>query len=260
VRDSASENGRALARGELVRLAYRLGKQQATGVLAVSDGGRIDVFVLRRGGVVIGDGELARRAVINRLARLTAVSCAVRFDGGVAAAPPGTQPRVALASWAREHLESQLDGALAEALTRDLAGVRVTLRRELAPEPIDDVDRRLIAAMAQPRRLDQIWPLARTSRFRLLGFVHVARCVGALDIEGIVAERTGPLRAIDPRRRDAARVLGVAEGDDVEVVKRAYRKLARALHPDLQPAADAVRRRALERRFAEVTAAYDILA
>ncbi len=56
-------------------------------------------------------------------------------------------------------------------------------------------------------------------------------------------------------------MLGVADGDDVEVIKRAYRKLAHApLHPHLQPAADAVRRRALERRFAEVTAAYDILA
>ena len=46
---------------------------------------------------------------------------------------------------------------------------------------------------------------------------------------------------------------------DLESVKRAYRKLARALHPDLQPTADAQRRRTLERRFAEVTAAYEVL-
>jgi molecular chaperone DnaJ len=55
------------------------------------------------------------------------------------------------------------------------------------------------------------------------------------------------------------RVLGVAATDDATAVKRAYRRLARALHPDLQPEADDQRRRALERRFAEVTAAYEAL-
>lgn len=87
------------------------------------------------------------------------------------------------------------------------------------------------------------------------------RSVGALDVEGIVAERSAPHRlSADPRRRAAARMLGVPEHADTESIKRAYRRLARALHPDLQPSLDDVRRRALERRFAEVTAAYEMLA
>ena len=42
-------------------------------------------------------------------------------------------------------------------------------------------------------------------------------------------------------------------------IKRAYRRLARALHPDLQPGLDDVRRRELEARLAEVTAAASTL-
>jgi molecular chaperone DnaJ len=68
-----------------------------------------------------------------------------------------------------------------------------------------------------------------------------------------------PVRALDPRRVAAMRLLGVDAGADAEAVKRAYRRLARALHPDLQPDADDQRRRTLERRFAEVTAAYEAL-
>jgi len=60
--------------------------------------------------------------------------------------------------------------------------------------------------------------------------------------------------------RAARQLLGVDDAADAETVKRAYRRLARALHPDLQPDADDQRRRTLERRFAEVTAAYDALA
>ncbi|MBA3451712.1 MAG: DnaJ domain-containing protein [Deltaproteobacteria bacterium] len=113
--------------------------------------------------------------------------------------------------------------------------------------------------MGQPRRLDQIWPLARTPRFRLLAFIHFLRSVDALETLGVVAERSGPNRVVDSRREAALRLLGIQDGADLESVKRAYRKLARALHPDLQPDADAQRRRTLERRFAEVTAAYEVL-
>src|SRR4029079_11950452 len=66
---------------------------------------------------------------------------------------------------------------------RDLEGCRLALRAELAPEPADDADRRMLAAMTQPRRLDQIWPLARTPRYRMLAFLHLLRSLGALDIE-----------------------------------------------------------------------------
>ncbi len=252
---------RLLVRGELVRLLYRLGQQGASGVLTFNiRAPKTEVFVLRRGHVVVGEGELVRKAVIGRLARLLALDDVIcTFDGNITAYPPGATHQISLSGWARHHLEAQLDGTLAEKLVRELAGIRLCLRTELAPEAIDEADRRMLAAMGQPRRLDQIWPLARTPRFRLLAFIHFLRSVDALETLGVVAERSGPHRVVDARRDAALRLLGIQEGADLESVKRAYRKLARALHPDLQPDADAQRRRTLERRFAEVTAAYEVL-
>lgn len=265
---------RELGRGELVRLLYRLGRQRASGVLTISaraPAAPPEVFVLRRGLALErtdrppGAGEPARRTASARLARLAAAGdLALLFEGGVTAViPPGAARGVSLAGWARAHLEQQLDSSLAEALVRELAGARLLPRPELLPEPADEADRRMLAAMAQPRRLDQIWPLARTPRFRLLAFVHFLRAVGALEVAGVAADGRAPApaaRAPDPRRLAALRTLGIDAAADPDDVKRAYRRLARALHPDLQPEADAERRRALERRFAEVTAAYEALA
>lgn len=250
-----------LAKGELVRLLYRLGRAGASGVLTLSaDSSRNEVFVLRRGAVVIAEGEGARKACTARLARLVAVDPVhAVFEGNVAAYPPGATHSIALPAWVRNHLEAQLDGMLADVLVRELAGVRLVLRAELAPEPVDDADRRMLMAMSQARRLDQIWPLARTPRFRLLAFLHFLRSVDALEGLGVVADRSAPIRAIDPRREQARRVLGVSLDADLDVVKRAYRKLARELHPDLHPAIDDLRKRSLERQFAEITAAYEAL-
>lgn len=257
---------RSLGRGALVRLIYRLGRQGASGVLSITASreiaarGRGEIFVLRRGAAMVGEGELAKKTLVARLARLAAEEqLVVVFEGGVTAYPPGATHHVALAGWARAHLEQQLDGTLADLLVRQLAGIRLALKPELAPAPLDEADRRMLAAMHQPRRLDQIWPLARTPRFRLLAFIHFLRSVDALDVEGVVAERSAPHHRADPHRAAALRLLGVDDGADLDDVKRAYRRLARALHPDLQPGVDGERRRALERRFAEVTAAYEAL-
>lgn len=54
--------------------------------------------------------------------------------------------------------------------------------------------------------------------------------------------------------RDPYEVLGVPKGADISEVKKAYRKLARQLHPDLHPG-DAK----AESRFKEVAASYDFL-
>jgi len=245
-----------------VRLVYRLGRQAASGVLTLGApiaGDRPELLVLRRGAAVCGDGEPARRALRTRLARAAAEpAITARFEAGVTAYPPGALHQIPLAGWARSHLEAQLDGALADALVRELAGARLSLRPELAPAADDEADRRMLAALAEPRRLDQIWPLARTPRFRLLALLHFLRGIGALAIAAPVQRPVG--RPADPRRVAAMRLLGVDEASDRDAVKRAYRRLARALHPDLQPGADAARRHTLERRFAEVTAAYELLA
>ncbi|MBA3820967.1 MAG: DnaJ domain-containing protein [Deltaproteobacteria bacterium] len=93
----------------------------------------------------------------------------------------------------------------------------------------------------------------------MLAFIHFLRSVDALEVEGIVAEQSAPHRQPNAQRTAALRLLGITDGADREDVKRAYRRLARALHPDLQPGLDHDRRRLLERRFAEVTAAYEAL-
>ncbi|MCU0893522.1 MAG: J domain-containing protein [Rhodospirillales bacterium] len=54
--------------------------------------------------------------------------------------------------------------------------------------------------------------------------------------------------------RDPYEVLGVTKGAEIKDVKKAYRKLARDLHPDLHPGD-----RKAEDRFKEVAAAYDFL-
>ncbi|MGO9837260.1 MAG: J domain-containing protein [Polyangiaceae bacterium] len=54
-------------------------------------------------------------------------------------------------------------------------------------------------------------------------------------------------------------VLGLPTGADVAEVKRAYRQLARSVHPDAHPHASDDERRALQVRFSEITQAYRAL-
>lgn len=259
----------ALGKGDFVRLVYRLGRGGATGMLSIHvPWQRPEVLVLRRGSLVTTEADVAGRVAGGRLARLAAMTgTSASFDGGTAAHPPGARG-LPLAVWARQHLEAQLDQARADALSAELAGVRLSLRADHAPDPalLDEADRRILAAMAQPRRLDQIWPLARTPRFRLLCFIHFLRQVGALSIVGVAAGASprprgdsGPVDARLSPQMQALRMLGLSEPADRDTVKRAYRRMARALHPDLQPHVSAPRRRELEARFAEVTAAAETL-
>lgn len=54
--------------------------------------------------------------------------------------------------------------------------------------------------------------------------------------------------------RDPYEVLGVPRTADADTIKQAYRKLAKQLHPDLNPGNTSI-----ENRFKEVSAAYDLL-
>lgn len=54
--------------------------------------------------------------------------------------------------------------------------------------------------------------------------------------------------------RDPYQILGVNKSSSAEEIKLAYRKLAKKLHPDLNPG-----KKEIEQKFKEVTAAYDLL-
>lgn len=272
-----------LQRGDFARLAYRLGRTQATGVLTIQVlRQRPEVLILRRGQMITTEHDVTGRAASLRLARISAADGASwAFEGGIAAYPPGANGRqVALATWARTHLEAQLDASRAERLLTELAGVRISIRPEHIPETVDETDRRMLAAMTTPRRLDQIWPMARTPRFRLLAFLHFLRTVGGLSIVGVGADDSAPIpqwtagsaRAAPTGSRHltgapsapgerviAMRLLGLDGDTSREAVKRAYRRMARALHPDLQPGISELRRRELEAKLRDVTAAYEQL-
>src|SRR5881227_3392473 len=55
-------------------------------------------------------------------------------------------------------------------------------------------------------------------------------------------------------KKDYYETLGVARGADTEDIRKAYRKLARKYHPDLNPGD-----KSAEERFRNVQEAYDIL-
>lgn len=244
-----------LGRGDFVRLCWRLGRARATGVLTVRWGQTRETLVLRRGHLMTAASS--KLAAATRLAHIAAVPAAVAaFDGGTAAYPPGAVERqLGLAAWARRHLEAQVDAGMAQCMVAELAGARLSIRPELAPDRAlcDATDLRILDAMAVPRRLDQIWPLARTPRFRLITFLHFLDAVGALVLHGVAAAERAP---VSPGTTAAHRLLGVTADADRDSVKRAYRRLARALHPDMHPDATDERRRALARTMAEVTDAY----
>jgi hypothetical protein len=69
----------------------------------------------------------------------------------------------------------------------------------------------------------------------------------------------GPAPAPPPREQSSWRVLGLPPGAQVDEIKRAYRRLARTVHPDLHPDASDEERRALQARFVEITDAYRTL-
>ena len=240
---------------ELVALLYRLARNRATGVIELArPTTRGRTLVLFRGQLVVSARDEGRE-VAEALRRFaTEPKVRARFDGGAAACPPGHR-RLPIDSWALAYLESSLSGSGANHIATELAGVRVSVREELAPDSahLDETGQRLLAALRRPRRADELPAAARAPRFRTLAFLFALDRLGALERRGV-----GTLRAASAHAA-ASRALGIDTNADRAAVKRAYRRLARALHPDLRCEAPIEKRRALELKLAAVNRAYRVL-
>ena len=179
-----------------------------------------------------------------------------------------------LDSWAREHLERELTVELSRSIARALDGARIAIRpgAALDRKHLDETDRLLVAALGEPRDLRDHAIRARVPRFRLLAFVHFLSSVGQLLVVPARSPsfRPPPLSSREQKepalpkpaaaafspRASALRLLGLPPDADLTLVKGAYRRLARALHPDLHPGVNEAIKRDLERRLAHVNAAY----
>jgi hypothetical protein len=240
---------------QVARRLWELGHGQATGTLRVvrTDGSTAPLNVeLQHGWVhavalspaysLVGDpperGE-DRLRVFLRLAethyRLDAFSDRARPEKR-GACPP-FHPAVVV----RNHVDAQgVDQILWRAR---VGGGRVQLSVTPHPSCLGLDERPLAAFLSRAHTLAEIdasglAPPERTAR--LVAFLDA---VGAL----IVTADAGasPYAALE-----------LPEGAPLDEVKRAYRRLARELHPDLHPGLSAEDLDELERRFAEVSAAY----
>jgi hypothetical protein len=123
-------------------------------------------------------------------------------------------------------------------------GARLQLVSQPHPSCIGLDERALVALLASPRTLEEL------ERAQLTAPVRVARLCAFLEAVGVLSVESELSLA------SAYALLEVGDGASAEELKRAYRRLARALHPDVHPNASADELRELERRFAAVSAAY----
>jgi DnaJ-domain-containing protein 1 len=160
------------------------------------------------------------------------------------------------------------DDVLRRSLLRAMASQRLhgeVLVHEfhLSPSVVGNALRRqILARLAMLERL----PGARIS-FRVAlrvprGSLHDLPLQPSEFLHGRRRTRERAAASPQPARvRDTThwRVLGLSPGASETEIKRAYRRLARSVHPDLHPGASPEERRALEVQFSEITSAYRAL-
>ena len=129
-----------------------------------------------------------------------------------------------------------------------LARTRPATRVQLLSAPhvscIGLDERALVAYLSRPRTLAEIEAARLCGPARAAALLAFLEAVGALSVDA------------DLTRLQALALLELGDGASADEVKRAYRRLARTLHPDAHPSAAADELRELERRFADVAAAY----
>jgi len=196
---------------------------------------------------------------------------AVEFDGAAATlaevlrasgeVDDGTLRRSLLRAIASKRLHGEVlvaEFRLSETVV-DAAVRKQMLTRLGRLEQLTDAQLRFRVTVPIPRGAVVAAPLGPTQflsgrrRFRDRGAATSAPPARARDRAGSV-----PTRA-ESTPLSAWRVLGVAPGADASEIKRAYRRLARAYHPDLHPEASDPEKKHLVERFHALTEAYRAL-
>ncbi len=227
------------------RRLFELGYEQATGAFAIRANAGTAVVELLRGWVhavdlaPVGLAQPVRGEDALRLLLPVAVG-----PGNFSADAPPRKRGACTPFHPAAPVRNFLDGLkLDAALWRARAGVgTVVIVHAPHPSCVGQDERPLVAFLGRPRSVDEIeksglCPVVRADR--LLTFLHA---VGAL---AFAASPASPYK-----------LLQLPDGAPLDEVKRAYRRLARELHPDRHPSASPEDQRELERRFAEVSAAY----
>ena len=194
---------------------------------------------------------------------------AVEFDGAAATlaevlrasgeVDDGTLRRSLLRAIASKRLHGEVlvaEFRLSETVV-DAAVRKQMLTRLGRLEQLTDAQLRFRVTVPTPRGAVVAAPLGPTQflsgrrRFRDRGVATSAPPARARGGAANVKTESTPL--------SAWRVLGVAPGADTSEIKRAYRRLARAYHPDLHPEASDPEKKHLVERFHELTEAYRAL-
>ena len=163
-----------------------------------------------------------------------------RFDEKLPLLKRGAVPPFHPAAVIRNALGADGDAFRARAVN----GARLQLVSQPHPSCIGLDERALVAMLASPRTLEELERAQVTPPVRVARLCAFLEAVGALSVESELSLAS------------AYTLLELGDGASAEEVKRAYRRLARALHPDVHPNATADELRELERRFAAVSAAY----
>ncbi|HEY7955014.1 MAG TPA: J domain-containing protein [Polyangia bacterium] len=238
------------------RRLYELAQARATGTIRIArkdgttaplhlelDAGWVHAVELSPAYSLVGQaparGEDRLRLLLNLL------DGPAGYDGWewLAAAPPRKRAPCTPfhpAATVRNHLEGLgLDTA---ALAERIGTGQVHLSAPPHPSCLGQDERPLAAYLQRPHTLVELDGARLLSRERILRLLAFADAVGAL--------------MVHHTDRSPYRVLELGEGAPLDEIKRAFRRLARELHPDLHPGASPEERRALEERFAELSAAY----
>jgi hypothetical protein len=135
-------------------------------------------------------------------------------------------------------------GAVGDGFRAKADGARLQLAYRPHRSCIGLDERALVAFLDAPRTLADIDAAALCPPARALPLLAFLERIGVLSLERSLG------------RDEAYGLLELPVGADAETIKSAYRRLARALHPDAHPNASSEELRRLESRFAAVSAAY----